>query len=87
MSFIQIQGIIFFSIILFSIMCGKKGTLIASIIWIVETIIIYKTSRSNYLQVICVSLSFQIICQTAHCQAGLMCLYHTTKEDSSRRSE
>ena len=60
MSFIQIQGIIFFSIIIFSIMCGKKGTLIASIIWSVETIIIYKTSRSNYLQVICVSLSFQI---------------------------
>ena len=60
MSFIQIQGIIFFSIIIFSIMCGKNGTLIASIIWIVETIIIYKTSRSNYLQVICVSLSFQI---------------------------
>ena len=32
----------------------------ASAVWIIETIIIYKTSKMNYLQIISVSLSFQI---------------------------
>lgn len=60
MSFIQIQAIIFFSIIICSIIGGKKASLIASAVWIIETIIIYKTSKINYLQIISVSLSFQI---------------------------
>lgn len=60
MSFIQIQAIIFFSIIICSIIGGKKASLMASLVWIIETIIIYKTSRMNYLQIISVSLSFQI---------------------------
>ena len=60
MSFIQIQAIIFFSIIICSIIGGKKASLMASAVWIIETIIIYKTSKMNYLQIISVSLSFQI---------------------------
>ena len=60
MSFIQIQGVIFFSIIICSIIGGKKASLMASAVWIIETIIIYKTSKMNYLQIISVSLSFQI---------------------------
>lgn len=60
MSFIQIQAIIFFSIIICSIIGGKKASLMASGVWIIETIIIYKTSKMNYLQIISVSLSFQI---------------------------
>ena len=60
MSFIQIQAIIFFSIVICSIIGGKKASLIASAVWIIETIIIYKTSKMNYLQIISVSLSFQV---------------------------
>lgn len=60
MSFIQIQAIIFFSIIICSIIGGKKASLMASAVWIIETIIIYKTSKMNYLQIISVALSFQI---------------------------
>ena len=52
MSFIQIQAIIFFSIIICSIIGGKKASLMASAVWIIETIIIYKTSKMNYLQII-----------------------------------
>ena len=60
MSFIQIQFIIFFSIIICSIIGGKKASLIASAVWILETIEIYNTSKINYMQLISVSLSFQI---------------------------
>ena len=60
MNFIQIQAIIFFSIIICSIIGGKKASLIASAVWIIETIIIYKTSKMNYLQIISVSLAFQV---------------------------
>lgn len=60
MSFIQVQAIIFFSIVICSIIGGKKASLMASGVWIIETIIIYKTSKVNYLQIISVSLSFQI---------------------------
>lgn len=60
MSFIQIQSIIFLSIVICSIIGGKKASLMASAVWIIETIIIYKTSKVNYLQIISVSLSFQI---------------------------
>lgn len=60
MSFIQIQFIIFFSIIICSIIGGKKASLIASAVWILETIAIYNTSKINYMQLISASLSFQI---------------------------
>ncbi len=60
MSFIQIQAIIFLSIVICSIIGGKKASLIASAVWVMETIIIYKTSKMNYLQIISVSLSFQV---------------------------
>ena len=39
MSFIQIQAIIFFSIVICSIIGGKKASLMASAVWIIETII------------------------------------------------
>ncbi|MEN8079014.1 hypothetical protein ABFP60_18785 [Clostridioides difficile] len=60
MSFIQIQVIVFFSIIICSLIGGKKASLIASAVWIIETLIVYKMSKMNYLQIISVSLSFQI---------------------------
>lgn len=60
MSFIQIQFIIFFSIIFCSLIFGKKASLIASAIWIIETIIVYRINRMNYLQIIFVALFFQI---------------------------
>lgn len=60
MNFIQIQLIIFLSIIICSLIGGKKASLIASAVWIIETIIVYRISRMNYLQIIAVSLSFQI---------------------------
>ena len=60
MSFVQIQGVIFFSIIFCSLIGGKKASLMASLVWIIETFIVYKMSKVNYLQVIAVSLSFQI---------------------------
>ena len=60
MSYIQIQFIIFFSIIICSIIGGKKASLIASAVWILETIAIYNTIKINYMQLISVSLSFQI---------------------------
>lgn len=60
MSFIQIQGVIFFSIIFCSLIGGKKASLMASLVWVIETFIVYKTSKVNYIQVISVSLSFQI---------------------------
>ena len=60
MSLIQIHFIIFFSIIICSIIGGKKASLIASAVWILETIAIYNTRKINYMQLISVSLSFQI---------------------------
>ncbi len=60
MSFIQIQFIIFFFFFICSIIGGKKASLIASAVWILETIAIYNTSKINYMQLISVSLSFQI---------------------------
>lgn len=60
MNFINIQIIIFISIILFSLVGGKKLSLIASAVWIIETIMTYKLNRINYLQIITVTLSFQI---------------------------
>ena len=60
MGFIQIQIIIFFSIIICSLIAGKKACLMATAVWIIETLIVYKTNRMNYLQIMSVSLSFQI---------------------------
>ena len=60
MNFINIQVIIFVSIILFSILGGKKLSLIASLVWIIETIFTYRISKINYLQIITVTMSFQI---------------------------
>ena len=60
MSFIQIQLVIFSTIIISSLIGGKKTSLIASAVWIIETMIVYRVSKSNYLQIITVSLSFQI---------------------------
>ena len=54
MNFINIQIIIFISIILFSLVGGKKLSLIASAVWIIETIMTYKLNRINYLQIIIV---------------------------------
>lgn len=60
MSFIQIQILIFLSILICSLIGGKKASLIASLVWLIETFIVYKGSGVNYIQFISVSLSFQI---------------------------
>lgn len=60
MSFIQIQILIFLSILICSLIGGKKASLIASLVWLIETFIVYNGSRINYIQFISVSLSFQI---------------------------
>lgn len=60
MSFIQIQILIFLSILICSLIGGKKASLIASLVWLIETFIVYKGIRVNYIQFISVSLSFQI---------------------------
>lgn len=60
MSFIQIQILIFLSILICSLIGGKKASLIASLVWLIKTFIVYKGSRVNYIQFISVSLSFQI---------------------------
>ena len=60
MSFIQIQILIFLSILICSLIGGKKSSLIASLVWLIETFIVYKESIINYIQFISVSLSFQI---------------------------
>lgn len=60
MSFIQIQIIIFFTIIISSLLAGKKALFISTIVWIIETFMIYNLSASNHLQLITLSLTFQI---------------------------
>lgn len=54
MSFIQIQILIFLSILICSLIGGKKSSLIASLVWLIETFIVYKESRINYIQFISV---------------------------------
>lgn len=60
MEFIQIQIIILLTIVISSVIGGKKASLLASAVWVIETIIVYRISHNNYLQVITVALSFQI---------------------------
>lgn len=60
MNFIQIQIIIFFSIFFSSLIIGKKALFISSIIWVIETCIVYNVSATNRLQLITLSVSFQI---------------------------
>ena len=60
MDFIQIQIIIFSTILIASLLGGKKALIISTFIWGIETILVYRTSHINYLQVITVALSFQI---------------------------
>ena len=40
MSFIQIQILIFLSILFCSLIGGKKASLIASLVWLIETFIV-----------------------------------------------
>lgn len=60
MTFIQIQIIIFFSIIICSLLAGKKALFISTIVWVIETSITYSLSAINHLQLITLSLSFQM---------------------------
>ena len=59
MDFIQIQIMIFATIIISSLF-GKKALIISTLVWAIETMLVYRTSHINYLQVITVALSFQI---------------------------
>lgn len=47
MSFIQIQILIFLSILICSLIGGKKSSLIASLVWLIETFIVYKENSLN----------------------------------------
>ena len=60
MSFIQMQVLIFLSILIFSLIGGKIASLITSLIWLIETFIIYDRSKINYIQFATISISFQI---------------------------
>lgn len=60
MEFMYIQLIIFFTIVLSSIIGGKKGSFIAFLVWAIETYIVFKVDRFSYLQLITLGLSFQI---------------------------
>lgn len=60
MNFITIQLIIFITIILSSLLCGKKGTIISSIVWLITTFIIKKANYLGSIQFITVALAFQL---------------------------
>lgn len=59
MGFVETQIIIFLSIIIASLIGGKKGTIVSIVVWGLETIIIYKISSINYLQIVTIAVSFQ----------------------------
>lgn len=60
MEFMYIQLIIFLTIILSSIIGGKKGAFIAFLVWAFETYMVFKINSFNYLQLITLGLAFQI---------------------------
>lgn len=60
MGIIERQIIIFFTIVISSIIGGKKGSLIASGVWLIQTLIMLNSNFSNYIQLIIVALSFQL---------------------------
>lgn len=60
MDIIERQIIIFFTIVVSSIIGGKKAALIASAVWIIQTLIIINSNFMNYIQAVVVVLSFQI---------------------------
>lgn len=60
MEFIYIQIVVFITIILSSIIGGKKAVFIAGLVWSLQTYITYRFSSFNYLQIITLGLAFQI---------------------------
>ena len=60
MGIIERQIIIFFTIVISSVIGGKKGSLIASGVWLIQTLIMLNSNFSNYIQLIVVALSFQL---------------------------
>ena len=60
MEILYIQIIIFVTIILSSLLGGKKGAVIACLVWGIETYAVYKMNTFNYLQIITLGLSCQI---------------------------
>ena len=60
MDFMYIQLVIFLTIILSSIIGGKKGVFISFLVWTVETYIVFKVDSFSYLQLITLGLAFQI---------------------------
>lgn len=60
MNFLHIQIIIFSTIIISSIIAGKKGTLISFLIWVIETYIVFKIDSISYIQLITLGLAFQV---------------------------
>ncbi len=60
MGFIQTQILIFATIIIASLLAGKKGAVMSIAVWLVETIIVIKVNNLSYVQMITVSLAFQL---------------------------
>lgn len=60
MNFITIQIIIFISIILSSLLGGKKGAIISTLVWLVTTFIMKKGNYLGSIQFITLALSFQL---------------------------
>lgn len=60
MGFIELQFIVFATIILSGILGGKKGVLIASAVWFVSAIIMMYSNVFAVIQIIIVGVSFQV---------------------------
>jgi len=60
MGIIERQIVIFLTVIISAIVGGKKATIIASAVWLIQTLIILNSNLTNYIQIIVVSLSFQL---------------------------
>lgn len=60
MGFIELQVLVFITIILSGILGGKKGSLIASGVWFITSIIMMYSNVFAVLQIIVVGFSYQV---------------------------
>lgn len=60
MKFLIIQLVIMLTIIISGILGGKKGAVLASIVWMIETFAISKVSVFSNLQFGIIAISFQV---------------------------
>lgn len=87
MNFIEIQITIFLSVILLSLIGGKKISLLAIGFWIIETLMVYILHDFNYLQIITLALSFQVGMLIAVTRDFIIKKFKKIKSTSSTRKE